>query len=259
MNGGILSAARWVRPGRGKALLPVRGTRCLALLLVVLAVLVARSQGPLPPDTSGLLDAIRGTLFRLSVGLALGGVAGVLLGAAMGLSRVLEQVLGSLIHPLRQIPLFGWIPLIGLCFGLGEGARLSFVVLAVSYVMVVAAQQAVANVSPAQRELARVLQLSAGKQWFALILPAALPGLFAGLRVALASAWGASIGSEILMTGGPGLGAWLWSARELGRSDYLVAGTLVIVLLGLASNALLRVIEAKSLPWLALASTRGAR
>ena len=230
-----------------------------ALLLAVLLALSARPPLPLPSPaaTDALADACAGTLGRLGAGLLLGVVIGGAVGALMGQFDFFDTLLGSVVHPLRQVPLFGWIPVIGLWAGLGEAARLSFVTLAVSYVMVIAAHQAVRAVTAREIELARALCLPALQRFRVLVWPSALPSLFAGLRLSLAAAWGACVGAEILMSGGPGLGAYIWSAREMGQLDWLVSGTLTIAALGIASSALLRVIESRALFWQRVRRTKG--
>lgn len=228
------------------------GTLLLATLFVAVLLALPVVPGlplPSPAATDALVDACAGTLGRLGAGLFIGIVLGSAVGAIMGQFSPCDRLLGSVVHPLRQVPLFGWIPVIGLWAGLGEAARVSFVTLAVSYVMVIAAHQAVRAVTARQIELARVLCLPALQRFRFLIWPSALPSLFAGLRLSLAAAWGACVGAEILISGGPGLGAYIWSAREMSRLDWLVTGTLTIAALGIASSALLRTIEARALFW----------
>jgi sulfonate transport system permease protein len=186
---------------------------------------------------------------RLLAGLAIGTIGGVIVGAAMGTSAFVDRLLGSVVDPLRQIPLFGWVPLLGLWAGLGEGSKVSFVALAVSYVMVIAAHDGVRAAPPALREVCDAVALGPMDRLRFLIVPAALPAIFSGLRVAIAVAWSAEIGAEILMASAPGLGSVIWGAREVGRLDLLLAGTSVIGALGVISSLLVRFLESKAIRW----------
>jgi sulfonate transport system permease protein len=196
-----------------------------------------------------LSTALAATLSRFVCGFALGAVIGIPIGLAMGSGATAHRVLGSIVHPLRQVPLFGWIPLIGLVFGLGESSRIAFVTLAVSYVLVLAALEAARAVPPSLREVARLHRLGRLAEWRYLRLPAMVPPLLSGVRVAVVVAWSAVFGAEILLTGGPGLGTMVWGARELGRYDIVGAGTLVVIVIGVLTSLALGELERRVLRW----------
>lgn len=200
------------------------------------------------PETTALAAQLwlcaTGTLGRLLFGLAIGVALGSLLGATMASRRWLDQLLGSLVHPLRQIPLFGWIALLGLWAGFGNRSKIVFAALAVAYVMVVAVRRVLLSVPVTLREAAVVYRLGLFARLRWLLLPAILPGFLGGLRIALAAAWGATVGAEILMGGAaPGLGGFIWGQRELGRTDLVLLGTLLIGCCCLLTDIALRYCE----------------
>ncbi|MDH4581543.1 ABC transporter permease subunit [Pseudomonas sp. BN415] len=226
------------------------------LACATLALLSWRGPAILPDSQwlelgQRLTQASLGSLGRLLAGLALGLLSGSLLGALMATWPLLDRLLGSLVHPLRQMPLFGWIALLGLWAGFGETSKVIFIGLAVSYTMTIAAYQGVRAVPPRLDEVARVYQLGWGKRLRVLLLPAILPAWLGGLRIALAVAWSATIGSEILMgASAAGLGGFIWGQREVGRFDLVLLGTALIGTFAVLSDFALRQAEQRLRRWL---------
>ncbi|MBV9632607.1 MAG: ABC transporter permease subunit [Xanthobacteraceae bacterium] len=221
---------------------------------IVLTIVIAEisvSQVSLAVPGRGLIGEIAAatldTLRRLLAGLFVGITAGSLLGTAMGAVPILDRLLSPPIHALRQVPLFGWIPLIGLWAGLGEPSKVTFVALAVAYVMVLSAHEAIRSISPRLTEVSRALGLDPLTKLRVLVIPSVTPALLAGVRIALAAGWSAVVGAEILMAAAPGLGALIWGAREVGRPEIVVAGSVVVGVLGALSNAGLRSFEQRVL------------
>jgi sulfonate transport system permease protein len=216
------------------------------VLATVLVSVTLRLTGLFPLDLpwSTIADATLHTVCRVLLGLVIGILLGTPIGILMGLVPTLDRLLGSVVHPLRQVPLFGWIPLIGLWAGLGEASKVVFVALGVAYVMVVAGNQGARAIPPRLAEMAGMLGLSWARRLLVLVLPASALSILAGIRIALAVAWGAAVGAEILMSSAPGLGNLIWGGRETGRFDLVVAGLVVIAVLGGASNAALARAEA---------------
>lgn len=224
----------------------------LTVLLMGLRWADLRAVADLVTGEGFISDLALGTIesvARLLAGLAIGTLAGLLVGGLMGASTFVNRLLGSVVDPLRQVPLFGWVPLLGLWAGLGEGSKVAFVALAVSYVMVIAVHDGVRAAPPALREVCDTVALGAIDRLRFLVIPAALPAFFAGLRVAIAVAWSAEVGAEILMSSAPGLGSVIWGAREVGRTDLLIAGTAAIGGLGVLSSVVFRIIESKAIRW----------
>jgi sulfonate transport system permease protein len=170
-------------------------------------------------------------------GLLLGGTLGMAFGAALGSSRIFERLFGAPYHALRQVPLLGWIPLLGLWFGQGDTARLIVVSLASFYPLVLNTSDAFRHVDPNQLEVARVLGLSRTQQIRYLLVPQALPSILTGWAQALAFCWVATVGSELLFGAPKGIGGMMQVAQNGSRMDIVVLCMACIGLVGFVANA----------------------
>jgi sulfonate transport system permease protein len=189
------------------------------------------------------------TLLRALSGFLCGALAGTMLGIAMALSRPLERSVGPLFHALRQVPLLGWLPLIGLWLGNGDDAKFVIVALAAFYPSVLNSVAGVQGVDRRYREVARVLQLSAPRRFVHLLLPAAAPLILTGLSQALAFAWIAAIGAELLLGGASGLGATMSVGQAQQRIDIVLVAIVATGAIGFSLNALLLRLRRRLLRW----------
>ncbi len=187
------------------------------------------------------------------LGLVTGSLAGVLLGACLGTSRICDRILGPLFHGLRQVPLLGLAPLIGLAFGNGAGAKLLVISLAAFFPVALATGDGVRNVERAHLELGRALTLRRRQVFRHILLPAAAPAIVSGFLQALAFAWLATIGSELLFTASAGLGSFMQQGEANGRMELVIVGMIAIALVGLAMNGLVNRAVYRLLPWHAVA------
>lgn len=179
-----------------------------------------------------LLVNLWASLLRTCIGLAVGIVAGTALGALMALSGLANRLIAPLFHALRQVPMLGWIPLIALWLGNGENAKLLIVSLAALYPMVLNTFESLRQVAGQHREAARVLMLSRSQQLRLILLPAALPGIAAGVLQALAFAWVTAVGSELFLASGAGLGSLMMNAEAGARMEIILVCVLCIGLCG---------------------------
>ena len=177
------------------------------------------------------------TLRQAFTGLLLGSLAGVAFGAALGLSRIADRLLGPLYHGVRQVPLMGLVPLIGLWFGNGAGAKLVVVALAAFYPVVLATADGLRQVERTHLDLARALVLGRRDTFRLILLPSAAPFIVTGVLQALAFTWIASVGSELLFSSTAGLGGFMALAQAAGRMDLVIVAVATIALLGWLMNA----------------------
>lgn len=204
--------------------------------------------------TAGLLDgslpgALAVSLGRSLAGLAIGGGTGVLLGLVLGLWRPAERTFGPFLAAVRQVAIFVWVPLLTAWFGLGEPAKLAFVALAAFFPLLLATHSGVAGVSAQLTEAAAVLRLNLLQRLRLLVLPAAAPAIFAGLRLGLVYAWLGTIGAEYFMPSGGGIGSALIGAQQLFRMDLVISAMVLIGLLGAALGALGQRLERRATDW----------
>jgi sulfonate transport system permease protein len=220
-------------------------------LVLLWSFLSHRSQAygyvfvPLPEIASGfiavisnhqLLYAAYGTLHSAIIGLVIGAFAGLATGSVMGMFRSADLLIGPLYHTLRQVPLLGLIPLIGLWLGNGEASKLLIVSLAAFYPMVLNTCEGIRHVDRKYLEVGSIFQLNAFQRFSKVILPAALPSILTGLLHALAFAWISTIGSELLFTTGLGLGGLMETAQTASRMDLVVVCIFSIGIIGLLLN-----------------------
>lgn len=196
-----------------------------------------------------LLNDALATLSRALTGLLVGGIAGTALGVAMAMWRPLDRVVGPLFHALRQVPLLGWLPLIGLWVGNGDATKLLVVSLAAFYPTVLNSYEGVAAVERRYVEVGSLFGFTPAQRFQHVLLPAALPLILTGFTQALAFAWIATIGTEILLGADAGLGATMGVAQAQQRMDVILVAILAAALLGFSINTLFARLRLHLLRW----------
>ncbi|WP_455732554.1 ABC transporter permease, partial [Burkholderia stabilis] len=171
----------------------------------------------------------------------------LLLGTALGLSRVTARMVGPSFDTFKQISLFAWIPLISVWFGLGDVAKVVFLSLAALLPVAAHTCDGIHAVPRAYVDVARVLRYSRLQLVRYVILPAALPSIFTGLYLGLIYSWLATLGAEYLLVSGSGIGNTLIDGSEQFRMDLVLFGIIVVGVTGWALNAIARAIERKVL------------
>lgn len=177
-----------------------------------------------------------GSLERTGVGLLLGIVVGIGLGLLMYYSRVVLLLVNPLYNAIRQVPLLGLTPLIGLWLGNGDEAKVFIIALAAFYPMVLNTYEGLRNVDNRFREVGHIYHFTRWQQFRLVLWPAALPGIVTGLLLAIPFAWITCIGSELLFNAGAGLGNLMMTAEASARMDIILICALVVTLLGVAMN-----------------------
>ncbi|BBF81554.1 ABC transporter permease [Asticcacaulis excentricus] len=203
-------------------------------------------------DTFGsgeLGSAYLASLGRAFAGLLIGGSIGMAVGTVMGLSKPVEWAVSPLYNSLRQVPILGWLPLIGLWFGSGDGAKLIIVALSAFYPTVLFTFEGLKQAEARLLDVSRIYRLNAWQTFWRVRWPAALPSVFTGLFQALAFTWIATIGVELLFSSGFGLGAMMQQAQLQARLDVVLVCVLFVGLTGFLLNALIRQLSQRLLSW----------
>ena len=243
-----------------KRLLPFSAT---AALLVVWFLAARRQTSGLFPDPlqvlNGLLELLRrgllakyvvASLFRVSWGYLLAVLTAVPLGLLLGWYRRGERALNPLLQLLRPISPLAWIPISILWFGIGDLAAIFLIFLASFLPLTVASMNAVRNVPSTLLNAGRNFGLSNPRLLASVILPAALPQLIVALRISLGVAWLVVVAAEMIAVNS-GLGFLIVDARNAGnRYDLVVAGMVMIGLIGLVLDLGMRQLERmKAVRW----------
>lgn len=193
--------------------------------------------------------AYTASISRAFSGLFIGGLLGTAVGASMGLSRPVEWALSPIYNSFRQVPILGWLPLIGLWFGSGDGSKLIIVALSAFYPTVLFTFEGLKQADKSLLDVGQVYRLTPWQTFWRIRWPAALPSIFTGLFQALAFTWISTIGVELLFASGFGLGSLMQQAQLQARLDIVVVCVLFIGLTGILLNTLIRQLRQRLLAW----------
>jgi sulfonate transport system permease protein len=188
------------------------------------------------------------SLLRVLRGVAVGGAIGLALGGAMALSRRLHDYLNPVFLAVSQVPILGWVPLMILLVGIDEGLKTILVALSVFIPVTLGTYQGIRDVPPAYREVGRVFTFNRRQTLTTIILPAAVPAIFTGLREGLSNGWQTLVAVELLAST-EGLGYQMAYGRQLFQLEVVIAAMLVIGLIGYGSDAVLGRIETHLQRW----------
>lgn len=186
---------------------------------------------------------------RVAIGFAIGAAGGLLFGIAVGLSPTVRAFLYPPVQAVARVNVLAWMPLLTLFIGIDEALKYTVIAWSASIPVVLGTARGIANVSPAFRELGKVLGFNRADTLRLIVLPGALPAIFAGLREGLANAWQTLVLVE-LFASFEGLGYLMVWGRQLFQLDLVIVAMIVVGLAGLALDLALRAVEHHAQPWL---------
>lgn len=185
---------------------------------------------------------------RVYGGFLCAALVGIPLGLMIGRTRVIRIMLDPMLSLLRPIPVTAWLPLSMIFFGLGAKSAIFLVFLGAFYPILLNTIFGVKSVDPRLFEAAEMLGCSGSQLFRSVVLPAALPNIFNGLRLGASFAWILIVVGE--MTGVPeGLGAVIMDGRSLSRTDLVITGMIIIGLTGFVSDRILLLVSNYFLRW----------
>ena len=179
---------------------------------------------------------------RVLIGFAIGAVIGLVLGSIVGLSRLADGVLAPTIGALRAVPSLAWVPLLILYLQYGEDSKVTLVAIGALFPVYTTVAGALRHVDPQLVEMGRAFGLDRLRLLATVQLPAVIPAIVSGLRLALAQAWLFLVAAELLGST-MGLGFLLIESQNNGRTDRLFLAILVLAVLGKLSDTLIGVLE----------------
>jgi len=190
-----------------------------------------------------LLKYIIASLFRVTIGFGLAVLLGIPLGLLLGWFQPLFFAFNPMIQVLRPISPIAWIPVAILWFGVDDRAPIFLIFLASLFPITVSAMAAVQNIQPVYIRAARNFGVGRLELFRRVIFPATLPQVLTGIRIALGVAWLVVVAAEMIAVNS-GLGYLIIDARNAGkRYDLVVAGMVMIGLIGLGLDLLVRQLE----------------
>ncbi len=190
---------------------------------------------------------------RVAKGFALAIIVGVPLGIFIGWSKLVASVVDPTIQWLRPVPITAWLPISIAIFGIRDFGSVFLITLGAFYPIVINATQGARDVEKNWIRAALMMGASPASTLWRVVLPAAMPSIFTGLRIGLGIGWTAVIVSEMVAVKS-GLGYVLWDAYYVGRMDIVIADMISIGLLGYLSDRLIVSLEHWALRWRRLQS-----
>ncbi|HLD67917.1 MAG TPA: nitrate ABC transporter permease [Pseudomonas sp.] len=249
-------AARQALPGARAAAALVKAVTPpllgIALFIGVWALIAVKSQGlpgPLStwyaalelfadpfydngPNDMGIGWNILHSLGRVGLGFGVAALVGIPLGFAIGRFAFLAAMLAPIISLLRPVSPLAWLPIGLLVFEAAGPASIWVIFISAIWPIILNTAAGVASVPQDYLNVARVLRLSEWKVLTRILFPAVLPHLMTGIRLAMGVAWLVIVAAEML-TGGIGLGFWVWDEWNNLNVEHILIAIIVVGLIGL--------------------------
>lgn len=195
-----------------------------------------------------LVEHLRASLGRLALGWSLGALSGVAAGLAIGVSSLARSIGLPLVSALFPVPKIALLPLLILWLGIGEASKVATIALGTFFPMAIATASGVDQIPKSLVRMAQSFDLPPRAILAKVILPGASPGVLAGCRISASIALVLLIAAEMIGAE-HGIGALVLQAGHLMRSDRLLAGVVLLSVLGLAIGGAIGTLERRLLAW----------
>jgi nitrate/nitrite transport system permease protein len=179
----------------------------------------------------GLFWQIMASLQRVAIGFSLAAVVGVALGILIGVSPLVYAAVDPIFQVLRTIPPLAWLPIALAAIQKSEPAALFVIFITAIWPIIINTAVGVQRIPQDYNNVARVLQLSRQKYFLKILLPAALPYIFTGLKIGIGLSWLAIVAAEMLI-GGVGIGFFIWDAYNSAKVSEIILALLYVGLVG---------------------------
>lgn len=177
------------------------------------------------------------SLKRVAVGYTLAVIAGVALGILVGQSLWAMRGLDPLFQVLRTVPPLAWLPLSLAGFQDSQPSALFVIFITSIWPIIINTSVGVRNIPMDYRNVARVIRLNGWQYFYKIMLPAAAPYIFSGLRIGVGLSWLAIVAAEMLV-GGVGIGFFIWDAWNSSRISDIILALVYVGLVGFALDRL---------------------
>ncbi|EPZ45738.1 hypothetical protein N007_08150 [Alicyclobacillus acidoterrestris ATCC 49025] len=195
-----------------------------------------------------LISDLKISLIRVVFGFLLGAGLGLITGAFAGLYKRFEDVVDPSVQMLRTVPHLAITPLFILWLGLGEWSKDVLIATGAFFPMYMNTFMGIRSVDAKLFEVARVLQFNRVQQFTKLMLPAALPNVLLGLRLAIGVSWLGLVVAEMLGSSS-GVGYLILNAQQFSQTDVVFVGLIIFALVGKLSDSFVRLLERRLLRW----------
>ncbi|PUA18996.1 ABC transporter permease subunit [Glaciimonas sp. PCH181] len=200
-------------------------------------------QGGLP-----LIQHLAWSLMRVFGAFALAAMTAVPLGLLMGTSRIVRGIFDPLLEFYRPLPPLAYLPLIVIWFGIDETAKILLIYLACFAPIAVATRAGVSGILTEQLHAALSMGATRWQLLRHVILPAALPDILTGLRIAIGFGWTTLVAAE-MVAATAGVGQLVLNASNFLRTDIVIMGIVLIGIVACLFDLIMRQLEQKLVPW----------
>jgi len=188
------------------------------------------------------------SLFRLGLGYLIGAVAGLAFGACIALSRLAEAALAPAFLAVWQVPVIAFVPVLVIFLGIDEPFKIAIVALATFFPVALATFDGIRGVPKAWFDVARVYRTRIPDLILRILVPATVPAVLTGMRVALTRSWVVLVAAELLAADS-GIGQMMEMGRQMFRIDVVLAGVVVSGVIGFALDRGAKAIEHRATRW----------
>jgi NitT/TauT family transport system permease protein len=196
-----------------------------------------------------LLAAAQESVHNLVIGFAIALVLGLLIGLGSARSWLAYNAVNPWLTALYSTPSVALVPFLSLWLGIGDTAKVAVIALFSIFPIIINTQQGVRYVEPALLEVARAFNSSERRLWTDVLLPAALPFIFAGIKLAVPRALVGMVLAEFLISVGRGLGSLILIAQNTFRVDRMFVAVIVVAAMGVVLIAFVQWLEGRLAPW----------
>jgi ABC-type nitrate/sulfonate/bicarbonate transport system permease component len=196
--------------------------------------------------TGELFVALAASLYRVAAGFLLGTAAGVAVGLGAGLLPGVRHFFDPLVSLLYSIPKVAFLPIFLLLLGLGHASKIAIIAFSVFFPVFIASRHAVLSINKLLIWSARNMGAPSPTVFLRVVVPAAAPQLFSGVRIGLAHAFVVLFAAELIGSK-VGIGTLITQAEEWVRFDQMLAGIVCFAVLGFAADRILLAIRARLL------------
>jgi nitrate/nitrite transport system permease protein len=235
----------------------------ITLMLLVWELLCRRAGSTLPPPSKVLSDTwelivdpffdrggldkglfwhLSASLQRVALGYALASIVGVALGTLVGQSVWAMRGLDPVFQVLRTVPPLAWLPLSLAAFRQGQPSAIFVIFITAIWPIIINTAVGIRNIPQDYRNVAAVLRLNHLEFFYKIMIPAAAPYIFTGLRIGIGLSWLAIVAAEMLI-GGVGIGFFIWDAWNSSHISEII---LALIYVGLVGFVLDRIVAAIS-------------
>ncbi len=181
----------------------------------------------------GLFWQILASLQRVAISYTLAAIVGIALGVLIGVNKTVNKALDPIFQLLRTVPPLAWVPIALAALRQNEPAALFVIFITAIWPILINTAVGVKEIPSDYNNVAKVLQLNKKEYFFNILIPAALPYIFTGLRISIGLAWLAIIAAEIVMSGIVGIGFFIWDAYQNNNVSEVILALVYIGVVGL--------------------------